>query len=130
MRLNTILIFLGILAVFYCWSGYYEVQKENFVNSGKFPKSHGLLLKSIYELDMSGKSITFQQQASLRPGTGIGNYKQITNNVKSKITPCGGTDAYPNMCLYKKIKSVDTEEKNIQIPKLGGQRVGWYEVKN
>lgn len=126
LTLKTILIFLAILALLYSWSGY----RENFVDSGAYPKSHGLLLKSIFQLDTSKKNITFKEQSKLTPETGIGNYKQITNNVKSRATPCGGTDAYPNMCLYKKIKSVDTEEKSIKIPKLGGQRVGWYEVKN
>ena len=120
------MIGLAILLLIYSWQGY----KENFVSSGDFPKSHGLLLKSIFEVDNSNKKITYKEQSQLKPQTGLGSYKQITNNVKSQSTPCGGTDAYPNMCLYKKIKSVDTEEKNIQIPKLGGQRVGWYEVKN
>ena len=120
------MICLAILLVICCWQGY----KETFVKSGAFPKSHGLLLKSIFEVDNSNKKITYIEQSKLKPQTGLGNYKQITNNVKSKSTPCGGTDAYPNMCMYKKIKSVDTEEKNIQIPKLGGQRVGWYEIKD
>jgi len=120
---KSLLIILAILTLFYSWSGY----RENFVNSGAYPKSHGLLLKSIFKIDTSGKNVTFKQQSKLKPETGIGNYKQITNNVKTQATPCGGTDAYPNMCLYKKIKSVDTEEKNIKIPKIGGQRVGWYE---
>tara|TARA_B110000008_G_C16955292_1_gene557950 strand:- start:332 stop:724 length:393 start_codon:yes stop_codon:yes gene_type:complete len=124
--LKMIMIGLAILLLIYSWEGY----KENFVSSGAFPKSHGLLLKSIFEVDNSSKKITYKEQSQLKPQTGLGSYKQITNNVKSQVTPCGGTDAYPNMCMYKKIKSVDTEEKNIQIPKLGGQRVGWYEVKN
>lgn len=123
--LKMIMICLAILLFIYSWQGY----RENFVNSGAFPKSHGLLLKSIFELDNSNKNVTYVEQSKLKPQTGVGNYKQITNNVKSQATPCGSTDAYPNMCMYKKIKSVDTEEKNIQIPKLGGQRVGWYEVK-
>ena len=130
MKLQTILIGLGVLVIWVFWSNLIQKQQEEFVNSGKYPKSHGLLLKSIYELDNEGKSITYKQQSKLTPETGIGNYKQITNNVKTRSTPCGGTDAYPNMCLYKKIKSVDTEEKDIHIPKLGGQRVGWYEPKN
>tara|TARA_B110000444_G_C18750233_1_gene552405 strand:- start:229 stop:621 length:393 start_codon:yes stop_codon:yes gene_type:complete len=124
--LKMIMIGLAILLFIYSLEGY----KENFVNSGAFPKSHGLLLKSIFEVDNGNKKVTYIEQSKLKPQTGLGNHKQITNNVKSQATPCGGTDAYPNMCMYKKIKSVDTEEKNIQIPKLGGQRVGWYEIKN
>ena len=124
--LKMIMIGLAILLVIYSWQGY----KENFVNSGAFPKSHGLLLKSIFEQDNSNKNITYIEQSKLKPQTGIGNYKQITNNVKSQATPCGGTDAYPNMCMYKKIKSLDKEEKNIQIPKLSGQSLVWYDIKD
>ena len=44
------------------------------------------------------------------------------------MSPCGGTDTNPNMCLYEKpIKSIDTEEK-IKVPKLGKNRVGWFQV--
>jgi hypothetical protein len=127
MKLQTILILLGIFLLLLCWSEAYG-EHEGFMNSGAFPKSHGLLLESIFKLDHSKKNVTYKDQSTLKPETGIGNYKQITNNVKTRSTPCGGTDAYPNMCLYKKIKSVDTEEKNIKIPKLGGARVGWYEL--
>ena len=129
MKLQSVLIFLGLILIYHYWIQ--KIDVEGFVGSGKFPSSHNsLLLDSIFKRDDTGKFYTFKNQTEFKPKTGLGNYKQITNNVKSKATPCGGTDAYPNMCLYKKIKSVDTEEKNIQIPKLGGQRVGWYEVKN
>ena len=127
MLLDWLLIFLGLILMYFYWIQ--KINIETFVNSGKFPTSHNsLLLDSIFKRDTSGKLQTFKGQAEFKPKTGLGNYKQITNNVKSK-SPCGGTDLNPNMCLYEKpIKSVDTEEKKIKIPKVGKNRVGWFQV--
>lgn len=127
MKLQSVLIFLGLILIYHYWIQ--KIDVEGFVGSGKFPSSHNsLLLDSIFKRDDTGKFYTFKNQTEFKPKTGLGNYKQITNNVKS-MSPCGGTDTNPNMCLYEKpVKSIDTEEKKIKVPKLGKNRVGWFQV--
>ncbi len=114
------------MALYYYWI--HKIDIETFVGSGKFPMAHtSLLLDSIFKRDTSGEFQTYKSQSKFKPKTGLGNYKQITNNVKT-TSPCGGTDTNPNMCLYDKPKSIDTEEKIIKCPKIGGNRVGWFQV--
>jgi hypothetical protein len=127
MKLHWLLIFLGSILIYHYWIQAIDI--ESFVGSGQFPTSHSsLLLDSIFKRDTSGEFQTYKSQDKFKPKTGLGNYKQITNNIKT-TSPCGGTDTNPNMCLYEKpIKSIDTEEKIVKCPKIGGNRVGWFQL--
>ena len=64
MKLQSVLIFLGLILIYHYWIQ--KIDVEGFVGSGKFPSSHNsLLLDSIFKRDDTGKFYTFKNKQNL-----------------------------------------------------------------